>query len=41
MVSDGKEVLIPLKDEIITHVDIDRKKVTVQLPEGLMDIYNE
>jgi len=36
-----KEVLIPLKDEILTTVDIANSKVTVELPEGLLDIYND
>ncbi|WP_421763294.1 ribosome maturation factor RimM [Ekhidna sp.] len=36
-----KEILIPLKDEILTHVDIPSKKVNVDLPDGLLDIYND
>lgn len=39
--SKGKEVLVPLKDEILTAVDTEAKKVIVNLPEGLLDIYNE
>lgn len=39
--SNGKEVLIPLKDEILINVDISAKKVEVDLPEGLLDIYND
>lgn len=38
---DGKEILIPLKDEILSVVDILNKKVSVVLPEGLLDIYND
>lgn len=36
-----KEILIPLMDEILTHVDISAKKVKVDLPDGLLDIYND
>ncbi|MEP0984845.1 ribosome maturation factor RimM [Ekhidna sp.] len=36
-----KEILIPLKDEILTHVDIPSKKVNVDLPDGLLNIYND
>lgn len=39
--SNGKEILIPLKDEVLTRVDIAGKKVEVKLPEGLLDIYND
>ncbi|WP_425392790.1 ribosome maturation factor RimM [Ekhidna sp.] len=37
----GKEVLIPLKDEILLSADIKKKKLTVKLPEGLLDMYLE
>lgn len=37
----GKEVLIPIQDGIITKVDKAAKKVFCQLPEGLLDIYLE
>ncbi|MEO9869908.1 ribosome maturation factor RimM [Ekhidna sp.] len=37
----GSEVLIPLKDEILIEVDVSSKKIDVDLPEGLLDIYNE
>ncbi|GAB2492257.1 MAG: 16S rRNA processing protein RimM [Cytophagales bacterium] len=37
----GKEVLIPIQDGIITKVDKAAKKVYCQLPEGLLDIYLE
>ena len=39
--ADGKEILIPLKDEILTKVDVEKKLIQVQLPDGLLDIYNE
>lgn len=37
----GKEVLIPIQDGIITKVDKAAKKVYCQLPEGLLEIYLE
>lgn len=39
--SNGKEILIPLKDEILKEVDIDARRVNVNLPDGLLDIYND
>ncbi|NQZ75837.1 MAG: 16S rRNA processing protein RimM [Ekhidna sp.] len=36
-----REILIPLKDEIVLQVDIENKKVLVDLPEGLLEIYDE
>lgn len=35
----GKEVLIPINDEIIREADHDLKELKVILPEGLLDIY--
>ena len=37
----GKEVLVPILDEIIQKVDQGKKEVHVTLPEGLLDIYLE
>ncbi|SHO63781.1 ribosome maturation factor RimM [Algoriphagus zhangzhouensis] len=37
----GKEILIPIQDGIITKVDKAAKKVYCQLPDGLLDIYLE
>lgn len=34
-----KEVLVPLHEEIIDHIDHNKKAVYVQLPDGLLDIY--
>ena len=34
----GKEVLIPLKDEILTKVLIEKKRLEVELPDGLLDL---
>lgn len=35
----GKEVLIPLHEESLQQLDHRKKKVVVNLPEGLLDIY--
>ncbi|NDF98673.1 MAG: 16S rRNA processing protein RimM [Chitinophagia bacterium] len=35
----GKEVLIPLNESTLIAIDHDAKTVSVQLPEGLLDIY--
>ena len=37
----GKEVLIPLHKETMGHLDTERKRLYVTLPEGLLDIYLE
>jgi len=34
-----KEVLIPLNENTLRKTDHKRKEVTVQLPEGLLEIY--
>ena len=36
---DGAEVLIPVSDDIIRTVDRDAKVITIQAPDGLIDIY--
>ena len=35
----GKEILLPVSDDIILHVDRKQKKLMVNAPEGLIDIY--
>ena len=35
----GDEVLIPITDHIVTQVDKSKKVITVNLPEGLIDVY--
>jgi len=35
---DGKEVLIPIQDEILTKVSISENRLEVVLPEGLLDL---
>nr|WP_299382987.1 ribosome maturation factor RimM [Allomuricauda sp.] len=36
---DGKELLIPISDDIITKVDRESKIIHVKTPEGLVDLY--
>lgn len=35
----GQEVLIPVVDELVSHADLEERKIFVDLPEGLLDIY--
>lgn len=35
----GKEILIPINDQIIRKVDKNNKSISVDLPAGLLDIY--
>ncbi|MEP1094505.1 MAG: ribosome maturation factor RimM [Cyclobacteriaceae bacterium] len=39
--SGDKEILIPMTDEVLKEVDIEAMKVDVNLPHGLLDLYNE
>ncbi len=34
----GREVLIPIKDEILIQVDLDTQKIIVDLPDGLLNL---
>lgn len=36
-----KEILIPIKDEIIKKVDIPNNRIDAEIPDGLIDIYLE
>lgn len=36
---DGKQLLIPISDDIITKVDREEKTIYVNTPEGLVDLY--
>ena len=36
---DGREVLVPIVDELIRTVDRVQRRIVVSLPEGLLDIY--
>lgn len=35
----GNEVLIPLNEAFITQIDIPNKKISFELPEGLLELY--
>jgi len=35
----GKDVLIPIRDEVIHNVDRENRKISITAPEGLIDIY--
>lgn len=35
----GKQVLIPINDEIITKVDREAKSISIEAPEGLIELY--
>ncbi len=39
--SDGKEILIPITDDIVIEVDRANKKILVTSPEGLIELYLE
>jgi len=41
VLKDGKELLIPINDEIITSIDRAHKTIQVTTPEGLVDLYLE
>lgn len=38
VMKESKEILIPLKEEIVTNVDVHEKTIEVNLPEGLLDL---
>ncbi|WP_460614056.1 ribosome maturation factor RimM [Hymenobacter seoulensis] len=35
----GQEVLIPVADELVSHADVKERKLYVNLPDGLLDVY--
>ncbi|GJM62393.1 ribosome maturation factor RimM [Persicobacter diffluens] len=37
----GKEVLVPMADDILLKVDKEAKVIETQLPEGLLEVYTE
>jgi 16S rRNA processing protein RimM len=39
MLYQGQEILIPVVDELVSRADKDARKVFVNLPEGLLDVY--
>jgi 16S rRNA processing protein RimM len=36
---EGKEVFVPLNESTLIKIEHKKEKITVQLPEGLLDIY--
>jgi 16S rRNA processing protein RimM len=38
---EGKEVLIPMADEIIKEIDKEKQQIRVMLPEGLLEVYTQ
>ncbi|HET8754340.1 MAG TPA: ribosome maturation factor RimM [Salinimicrobium sp.] len=36
---DGKQILIPMNDQFLKKVDKNQKTITVETPEGLIDLY--
>ncbi|MBN2613558.1 MAG: 16S rRNA processing protein RimM [Bacteroidales bacterium] len=36
-----REILLPVNEEFVLDIDEDRKIITVQTPEGLIDLYSE
>ena len=41
IIRDGKEILIPIHDDIIKDVNRDEKKIYINAPSGLIDMYLE
>lgn len=41
IIKDGKEILIPIHDDILKDVNRDEKKIYVKAPNGLIDMYLE
>ncbi len=37
--NNGKEILIPIKDDLIDRIDKPERKIFMNLPEGLIDVY--
>lgn len=37
--NEGKEILIPIVDDFLKKVDHEAKQITVNLPDGLLDLY--
>lgn len=36
--NEGRELLVPFADDICTEVDVDRKRITINPPDGLLDL---
>jgi len=37
---DGKELMFPLNDDFMLFIDVEEQVLEVQLPEGLIDLYD-
>lgn len=37
--ADGREILIPATDEMVSALDIEAREITFSLPQGLLDLY--
>ena len=35
---DGRNILIPLSDQLITEIDKDQKIIHMEIPEGLLEL---
>lgn len=36
----GREVLFPLNESLVISIDVNQRRITVRLPDGLLDIYS-
>ncbi|MDO4161242.1 MAG: ribosome maturation factor RimM [Prevotellaceae bacterium] len=36
---DGEEILIPASEDFITNIDVEKREISVNLPEGLLDLH--
>jgi 16S rRNA processing protein RimM len=41
IIKDGKEILIPIHDDILKDVNREEKKIYIKAPNGLIDMYLE
>ena len=39
--ANGTEILIPLNDNTFEHINKSKKQISINLPEGLLDLYFE
>lgn len=41
VIKEDREILIPMKDQILLSVDVKAERIEVELPDGLLDLYND
>lgn len=41
IIIDGKEILIPLNEHTVQHIDEKKKELTVEMPAGILDVYKD